>query len=953
MNRSFTLPDLSRIISYLDGIGITDCYLSPILMAKEGSVHGYDVVNPAILNPELGGEEAFEEVARRLRERGMGMIVDVVPNHMCISDPKNVWWFDVLENGPSSPFAPFFDIEWRPLRENLTNKALLPVLDRQYGQALEDQRIKLVYAVGVFTLDLSGFSLPVNPRTWPIILQPALQELKTTLGEADDDVMELESILTALHYLPNRTETDDERVRERQREKEVIKRRLAELDSRSALVREAIRRTVDKVNGEPGNPKSFDTLDSVLEAQAYRLSFWRVAAEEINYRRFFDINDLAAIRVEDPMVFHHVHRKVLELVGKGDVTGVRVDHADGLFDPVQYFADLQQACLDALGNPGQGAGQPRSFYVVAEKILIGDERLRPDWQISGTTGYEFLNLLNGVFVLRSSRKVFRSFFGRLGGSSQDFDNAVYAAKKLILNSSMSSELHVLARRLDRICQKQRHSRDFTLENLRFALGEVVACFPVYRTYTRMEQSEVAGEDLRHTNSAIRKAKTRNPAFSEDVFDLIGSILRLQDPEGLTAEQVKERRLFVLRFQQLTGPVMAKGVEDTAFYRHFPLASLNEVGGSPESFGISLRDFHEKNRERSAGWPFSMLASSTHDTKWGEDARARLNVLSEMPLRWLRQVRRWQTLNKEWKMTLDGAKAPDRAEEYRLYQALTACWPPGLFTQEKHDAFVQRVRQFMNKAAREAKLHTSWIQPNQEYERALDAFIVRALDPVAENAFLSEFRDFHREIAVAGMLNSLAQTLLKIASPGVPDFYQGCERWNFSFVDPDNRLPVDFREGERMIEELDRRPEEERELLLRGMTNDLDDGRAKLWLVSRALRFRRAHPELFSCGSYIPLRGTGERRHHVIAFARGYGSEIVIAAAGRFFLRILGGGDSSIAPSMWAGGALALPRGLSAPAYRDVITGRVLKPQPEQGRSVLPLGEVFSRFPAALLEQLPE
>ena len=934
LNRYFTFADLDRIVDYLNCIGITDIYLSPILKAKSGSPHGYDVTDPGAINPELGTEEDLGAIAQHLKQCGMGMIVDFVPNHMCISDPENVWWRDVLENGPSSPFAQFFDIDWNPPRENLTNKVLLPILDRQYGKALEEQKIVISYSAGSFQLVLDGVVLPVNPRTWPLILQPALESLVAELGESNADVMEFASILTALHYLPSRAETDQERVRERQREKEVVKRRLADLESKNVAVHDAILAAVTRINGIAGDPSSFDALDALLDSQPYRLSFWRVASEEINYRRFFDINDLAAIRVEDPEVFEHVHRKIVELIGKGWVTGIRVDHADGLFDPVLYFRDLRAACSIHADTPD------RAFYVIAEKILTGDERLARDWQIHGTTGYEYLNLLNGLFVSRRSGKILRSFFARITGTSYDFRRVVYDAKKLILSSSMSSELHVLSRRLDRICQKQRHSRDFTLENLRFALGEVIACFPVYRTYTRMDQMCLTPEDLRHTLSAIQGAKARNPAFSQEVFDFIASVLLLHD-SGLAESEKLERRMFVMRFQQLTGPVMAKGLEDTAFYRSFPLASLNEVGGGPELFGTSVRSFHEKNRERALNWPYSLLATSTHDTKWGEDARARLNTLSEIPLRWIRAVRRWQTLNKGHKVMVDGAKAPDDADEYRLYQALIAAWPP-----EGNREFTKRIDAYMQKAAKEAKLHTSWIQPNRAYEEALARFVARVLEPSPENQFLAQFQSFFNEIVQAGMLNSLSQTLLKIVSPGVPDFYQGCELWNFSLVDPDNRKPVDFSKGARIITELDAAASEDRERLVTALASSLHDGRAKLWLVSRGLRFRMKHPELFSLGAYIPIRAVGERRGNVIAFARMHRAQAVIAVAGRFFMGLL-----PLGRSLWEGSELIMPKILGEGTYRDVITGRTVQTHIRNERSHLALASVFSGFPAALLERI--
>ncbi len=956
LNRSFNLADLDEIVDYLHSLGVTDCYLSPVMMSRPGSVHGYDVTDPTLINPELGDEKDFQRAAQHIQRLGMGIILDVVPNHMCISDTSNRWWFDVLENGPSSPHARFFDIDWHPPRENLAEKILLPVLGDQYGRILESQRIKIEYFAGSFLARVDDTLLPVAPRTWPKILQPVLEDLKCQKGESSREVLELESILTALSYLPKQTETNQERVRERQREKEVIKRRLAELEKSSSAVHLAIDEAVRAINGRLDDSSSFDTIEELLASQAYRLSFWRVAAEEINYRRFFEINHLAAIRIEDPDVFHEVHRKVLELVEKGWITGLRIDHADGLFDPVQYFADIQAACLHALQKSGNiqssRASAPReSFYVIAEKILTGDERLRSDWQMYGTTGYGYLNFLNGVFVFRPSRRIFYRLFERLSGFSGTFSNIAYDGKKLILNTSMSSELNMLSLRLDGVCQQHRHSRDFTLQNLRFALGEVIACFPVYRTYIRQDQSEVNPEDRRHIITAIHRAKARNPAISENVFDLIGSVLLLQDPQGLTDAQKAERRLFVMRFQQLTGPIMAKGLEDTAFYRYFPLASLNEVGGSPELFGVSVNFLHSKNKARAESWPFSLLSTSTHDTKWSEDARVRLDVLSELPLQWVKTVHHWQALNKQHKVAVDGLLVPDRLEEYRLYQALIAAWPPGAVDREQQEELIERIQAYMQKAGREAKLYTSWIQPNCEYEDGLNSFVSRILNPIGKNPFLNEFKKFHRPISYAGMLNSLSQTMLKIFSVGVPDIYQGCEMWNFNLVDPDNRHPVDFKHRREELGGLD--ATDNLEKLADDLMRNIEDGRVKLYITSRALRFRRALPELFSRGSYVPLRAHGGYRHHVIAFARRWGAQAAVAVASRYFIK-LGFSDKLYGDSsVWNETELLLPQGLAGNVYRDIFTNRIFKPKIKQGHSVLPLAEILSCFPVVLLEKLVE
>ena len=676
-NKSFTFEDARGLVEYLDELGISDIYASPFLMAKPGSVHGYDVTDHAKFNPEIGDESSFVALAEALGQRKMGVIADVVPNHMCITHSSNGWWWDVLENGPSSPFARFFDIDWRPPKEELVNKVLLPVLGDQFGRVLENQEIQIQFSEGQFQASVYGAPLPLAPWTWSMALEPAVAKLREKLGAAHEQVAEMESIITALGHLPGPTESDEAKIRERQREKEIVKRRLAGLLEASPDAAEAIQASLADINGKKGEPRSFDRLERLLESEAYRLSFWRVAMDEINYRRFFDVNDLAAIRVEDPEVFASVHRLIFDLVRRGYIRGLRVDHPDGLFEPEKYFRFLQDACkawsTGANGN-GHAEGANRMFYVVAEKILTGHEPLRTEWAVEGTTGYGFLNLVNGLFVDSSKERAFQQLYRRFTGWSDAFDDLACDSKRLILQVAMSSELNVLARKLDRISEQHRWSRDFTLENLRDALREVLAAFPVYRTYVRSDQAEIDPQDRRQVITAIREAKRRNPAISESVFDFIQGVLLLERPSGVDDAQQAERQMFVMRFQQLSSPVMAKGMEDTAFYRYYPLASLNEVGGDPSHFGVSTNAFHRRNLIRRELWPNSMSATSTHDTKRGEDVRARINVLSEIPGEWYRVIRRWRGLNRAAKTTVGDRDAPDANEEYLLYQTLVGTWP---------------------------------------------------------------------------------------------------------------------------------------------------------------------------------------------------------------------------------------------------------------------------------------
>ena len=952
LNRLFTFEQAKDVVAYLDDLGISDIYASPFLMARPGSLHGYDVTDHSRLNPEIGDEQAFIRLSSELKRRRMGLVVDVVPNHMCISHPSNAWWWDVLENGPSSPFAHYFDIDWQPPKQELTNRVLLPILGDQYGRVLENREIQAVYKEGQFHISVYDTLLPLAPRTWSMILEPAAAKLRDNLEPANTHLAELESIVTALNHLPGHTETDEAKIRERQREKEIVKRRLSELIEASPQALEAIQAALSEINGQRGDPHSFDRLERLLDSQAYRLSYWRVAMDEINYRRFFDINDLAAIRPEDPEVFSAVHALIFDLVRRGHVSGLRVDHPDGLFEPEKYFRFLQDGCraqtIQARVNGSSGLNQgERSFYVVAEKILMRKEALRTTWAIEGTTGYDFLNVLNDLFIDRRKEKAFQLLYRRFTGWQEEFPDLVADSKRLILQVAMSSELNVLARKLDRISEQHRWSRDFTLESLRDALREVLATFPVYRTYARSDDQEMDSEDRRQVLNAIRAAKRRNPAISESVFDFVKSVLLLEHPEGVDSQQRAERQTFVMRFQQLAAPVMGKGLEDTAFYRYYPLASLNEVGGSPDRFGVSVSSFHRRNAIREQFWPHTMNATSTHDTKRSEDVRARINVLSEIPRDWYLAIRRWNHMNRQWKTQIEGHNAPDNNEEYLLYQTLVGTWPLAEMTAEDHAAYVERIQAYMQKALHEAKAHSSWISPNVEYDKALEDFVSHTLKRSRENPFLEDFRQFQGPITRAGMWNSISQLVLKIASPGVPDFYQGSETWSFNLVDPDNRQPVDFELRKEIAARLRREPDADPAALMCRLANNPCDGGIKLYITSRALRFRRDHPELFAEGNYVPLASQGSRANHVIALARTFHGQTVLAVAGRFFLRLC---NSHNVPwgDVWANTSLVLPRKIAARSFRDVLTGRTIDAEQQDGHSTLPLGKIFAHCPAALL-----
>jgi (1->4)-alpha-D-glucan 1-alpha-D-glucosylmutase len=964
-NRQFNFMKAMGLVDYLSELGISDCYASPLLVARPGSQHGYDVTDHSLLNPELGTVEEFIELAGRLRERGMGLIMDVVPNHMCVACGSNHWWNDVLENGPSSPSARFFDIDWQPPKTDLANKVLLPMLGEQYGRVLENQELYLEYERGAFFVRYYETRLPLAPRSYKYILEPLLEKLEIEFAPSDHLLTELESIITALGYLPSRTETDEAKLIERQREKEVIKRRVDNLVGENKEVQRSLRGVLKELNGERGNPESFNRLECLLADQAYRLSYWRVAADEINYRRFFDINELAAIRIEEPEVFKSVHKLAFQLMKDGLVTGLRIDHVDGLLDPAQYLRDLQASCLDLLGEPLSAAVAANPYatsgshqfseshlpgYIVVEKILGNDELLRPDWDAYGTTGYGFLNLLNGVFIETAGKRAFQRLYERFTGQTPDFPDLVYQCKKLIMRVAMSSELHVLAHQLDRISEQHRYSRDFTLNSLQDALSEVIACFPIYRTYTRLDQIEVDEEDQRHIRRAIGEAKRRNPALSHSLFDFISSLLLIEDPQELNADQIAERRNFLLRFQQLTSPVMAKGLEDTAFYRYFPLASLNEVGGEPARFGITIDTFHRKNQQRMRERPHGLSATSTHDTKRSEDVRARLNVLSEIPAEWYRAILRWRNLNQDFKTQVEGTNAPDANDEYLIYQTLVGAWPFPPLTEDALLQFTRRIEEYAIKAIREAKIHSSWISPNEGYERSMRRFLRSVLEPSPENRFLTDFAGFQKTISQAGIFNALSQTLLKITSPGVPDFFQGTEIWNLKLVDPDNRGLVDYAVRLAILDEI--REAEKGDLIkfVEHIMQRPEDGRIKMYLTRRALNFRRANHELFARGAYGPLRLTGSQKNQVIAFSRASSDQSVIVATGRFFTRLGVPRQLPVGPEVWEDTAIIMDRKIKSGIYRNILTGELLQAREEGTKQELQLSQVFSRLPVALLEQ---
>lgn len=949
----FRFEDAVGLVPYLDALGIGDAYMSPLFRARDQSTHGYDVVDHGVIEPAFGGEEGLAQFAERLRAHHMGLLLDVVPNHMGIDDPQNRWWQDVMAHGEGSRYAAYFDIDWDPPGETMRHRVLLPVLGDYFGRVLERQELQLLYDGGRFWVTYYARRFPVAPATWPPILKLIVEKIDSP---SDDPVrMELESLITTLERLPPASDRSPERMRERYRESEVAARRLRELVYYSQPVHRALDDVVTSYNGSSGDPRSFDLLESLLESQAYRLAYWRVAGDEINYRRFFDINELAAIRVEEPAVFEAVHALTFRLLAEGKATGLRIDHPDGLFDPPTYFEELQEGFLNALKQrnaeglekpvsdaPGQSSTDERShrlaiaegsarqnaqhppkcgpLYVVVEKILAHDERLDPAWPVCGTTGYEFLNHLNGLFVAEGGAEAIRSVYERFTGEHDPFRDVLYAGKRTILDFSMSSELHVLASMLTRIAGRRRESRDFTFGTLARALREVVASFPVYRTYVRPGDNDVRDEDRRRVQYAIRLSRRRNPELPKAVFDFLMSVLLLADPNDLTDDQRAERRRFVLKLQQVTGPVMAKGLEDTSFYRYYPLASLNEVGGEPDANGVTPEELHRDFTYRASVEPYALSASATHDMKRGEDVRARLNVLSEIPDEWEQALGRWRYLNADQKTEIDGSAVPDPNEAYLIYQTLVGTWPGGT---EPTEDYVSRIVAYCEKAFREAKVHTSWLDPDSDYENAIFDFVRRILDPSKSGEFLSDVDAFVRRVENAGYVNGLSQALVKLTAPGVPDVYQGCELWDFRLVDPDNRRPVNFAKRREYLSDIADRASTDAGGLARELLDAWPDERLKLYVTWRTLRLRKEDPELFLKGEYVPLTVSGGKERHVFAFARRHGGRQLLSIVPRLTVDGEFARPGRLAAAWWGETTVALPEG-SPKRWRNHLTGREIE-----------------------------
>ncbi|MGA2638871.1 malto-oligosyltrehalose synthase [Methylocella sp.] len=894
----FRFEDAARLAPYLAELGVSHVYASPYLKARPGSTHGYDITDHLLLNPELGAEQDFRDMSAAFAAAGLGQILDFVPNHMGVGGADNPLWLDVLEWGPESDHAGWFDIDWDSDNRYLHDRLLVPFLGDQYGAELKSGKLKIKFdpdegSLAVWAYD--AHKLPLCPLHYQIVL-----------GQEDTELDRLGDLFADLRQW--RPEVSERTL--------ALKARLATLVRERPEAQAVLDQSIGALNDD------WRALDAVIQRQLWRVAYFGVAGDDINYRRFFDINDLAGLRMELPAVFRHTHALILPMIEEGIIDGLRIDHIDGLLDPKSYLDSLRAAVQ-------------RPFYLVVEKILASHEALRADWKVEGTTGYDFANLVLGVMVNPAGEKGFTETYKLFAGIDASFSEVLYQSKIRIMENEMASELNALGRDAARVARQNPMTADFTRQILQRAIKQIVACFPVYRTYIDFD-SESDGADRRELDWAMAQARRIDSAIDPTVFNFLGKAISGQ----LTAEPHSGfSRASVLRFsmklQQYSGPVMAKGLEDTAFYRYNRFVPLNEVGGDPRRFGITAAAFHKANAERAKNWPHGMLATSTHDTKRGEDTRARLAVLSDMPEEWARQVQIWSRLLRARRGDIGDNAPPDRNDEYLLYQLLVGSWPIELL--ERPDAtvlegYAERIKGALEKSMREAKAHSSWSAPNVDYEDGMQSFARAALD--ANNiGFLSGFLPFVQRVARLGVENSLAQVTLKLTAPGMPDIYQGCEMWDLSLVDPDNRRPVDFEAREHTLRSILPMVAKRPEAAMRHLLDHWRDGRIKLAITALLLRLRKQKEALFARGGYEALTITGKKSDFSLGFTRAAGDAGIAVLIARY------PGLREADPD-WGDAAATLPVG----PWTDVFTGRRF----EGGDRALPLAEIFAALPAAVL-----
>jgi (1->4)-alpha-D-glucan 1-alpha-D-glucosylmutase len=917
-HHGFNFNVCEEIVDYLAQLGVSHIYASPIFKARTGSMHGYDICDHNVINPELGTNEDFLALIKKAHEHELAWIQDIVPNHMAF-DIENTMLAHVLENGQESPFSKYFDIDWNHPYENLRGKILVPFLGSTYGASLEAGAIALMFDQKGLFIKCYDKRFPVQPETYEKVFSGCIDNLKKVMEENNPVLIKFIGAILSFKKSGEEVPPD-----QRMAKTSMARALLTELYAQNTVVREVMHGAISLFNGSAENPEGFDRFDEVHALQFYRFAFWKVACEELNYRRFFTISDLIGMKVELPEVFETEHAMIFKMIEDGAVQGLRIDHIDGLHDPLQYLKDLRSKA------PGT--------YMVCEKILGHGELLPKDWPVQGTTGYDFLNMANAVFVKTSNEKEIDTIYKDFTGNPQAFDDLVIEKKRVIIDKYMAGDIDNCALLLKRVAGKDRAGSDITMYALRRALVEFLSSFPVYRTYISPEI--ISDEDRSNLDTAIRSAQIRNPALFIELEFIKKFIVQGVDDSGRT-QKSQERLIFIMRLQQFTGALMAKGFEDTVLYNYNRLISLNEVGSRPDHFGEETSAFHGFCNERQENRPYSLSATATHDTKKGEDTRARINVLSEIPVEWGKQVKKWQSLNSGVKSRIGGMLVPDPNVEYMLYQALVGSYP---VNSDERATYIDRIKEFMLKAVREAKERTTWIKFDVDYEKGIADFISGILDDNPSNKFLPDFIAFQHKIAWFGMFNSLSQTALKLMAPGVPDTYQGTELWDFSLVDPDNRRPIDFAVRIKMIQTIIKMETENLDTLMETLLSTMNTGQIKLYVLYKGLKLRKSKQDIFAKGQYIALSTNGTHQQSIIGFVKKYAGSCIAMIVPRFLTGLVGPNELPLGKRIWGDTAIEMHKDALPALWRNVLTNETFP-----GAELYLAGDLFSKFPIAILE----
>jgi (1->4)-alpha-D-glucan 1-alpha-D-glucosylmutase len=913
-NSSFGFREAKEMLPYVTQLGISWIYASPIFKARAGSMHGYDIVDQNQLNPELGLADDFKSLIEETKKHELGWLQDIVPNHMAY-DYQNRMLIDLLENGEYSRYYNYFDIEWNHPHPKLKNRVLAPFLGKFYQETLEAGELKLIYDSDGFSISYYNTRLPIKISTYAELLSVNLDKLRNRLGKNNPDIIKLQGLLYVIKSITTVSDSD-----EMYDQIKFVKGILWELYEQIPEIRVYINEVIKIYNGNPGIRESFNLMDNLLSQQNFRLSHWKVANEEINYRRFFNVNDLISLKMEYEDAFNRTHSLILRFIRENIFNGLRIDHVDGLYNPVEYILRLRERAKDN--------------YLIIEKILELKEEL-PSWPIQGTTGYDFMNYVNGVFCKSENSSRFDSIYRRFTDIDTTFEEIVYSNKRTMIKSRFAGEVERLAYTIDLIASQDRYGIDFTMNGLKKAIEDLLIYFSIYRTY--IAGDGISSRDEKYLKKILQTAKNKNPDLSNE-FNYIGSLLLLQFSEHFSEGQKASAIDFVMKFQQLTGPLMAKGFEDTTLYVYNRQLSLNEVGSNPGKFGITRREFHKFNKGRFKNWNNALNATSTHDTKRGEDFRARLNVLSEIPREWESKLRNWSKLNKEFKKSLSKKFYPTRNDEYFLYQTLIGSFP---INDDEYPAYIERLKSYIIKAVREARVNSSWVLPNEEYENIFKDFIDKITCRNSNSSFLNDFITFQKKISYWGIFNSLSQVLLKITSPGIPDFYQGSELWDFSFVDPDNRRQVNYDLRKKYLEEMIDKPESEIPGYIKYLLENKENGKIKLFLINRALKLRNREINIFTNGRYIPLRSEGKYKKNIIAFARIYNSKLVVVVVPRFLTEIITSDRLPLGEDVWGETYISIPE-VSVKLTNTITYEKDID-------STKPLvGTILKHFPVAIL-----